>query len=607
MLLVAVTGVTHGNFLPPDGSQLNYTQVFHRWSQIPGAEEYLFSITDLNTSEVREMTTAHNSFISELYEWGNFYQWSVCGIINGEISGNCSENYNFSINALPTFFPDDIQISILDSVNMQAGITIMDFESLFFSAALTANGTPIWFIPLTDSMEKFVFTQFLESGNVIGFGSGIGYEIDLNGEIIFQSPPIYGVHHHFNKTKEGNYLLIDAVIENQYCPEECHPSLPDEIPWQGDVFIELDKEGNTIWEWNTFNQISLNEYNPYYVQVYNGNNEMDWTHSNSVHFDSNTQSVYVSIRNLSRITKIDYSNKDIIWNLGEHDYLTEVSFVEELGFSQQHSVQVLDNGNLLFFDNHRYLQPELSRCMEVSINEDNLTAELVWEYVLPAELFTGSRGECDRLENGNTLITIGRTGNSLEVTPDNEVAWHLIVNNSGFDVTMYRSERIDNLHPVAFSITIDELETSINELILNNEDSITMNIHNQSWYNGEFVYEFFDDEYSTLFEGISQVNSYENKSIQVDISNLNSEIAEIIIYPLVAPEKVYTINLSPDSELPPGDLNEDYLLNILDIVLLVNIILDGEFSPSGDLNQDELNNILDIVILANLILDAQNE
>ena len=603
-LFILFIGFSIGNILPPEESQLNYTQVFHRWDQIPGAEEYLFAIKDMDSGNAQEMIVSSNSIMTDLSEWGKSYEWSACSIINGVITENCSDVYQYSINPLPSYFPDDINISVLNDEYMQNGITIMDFESLSFSAALKADGIPVWFTPVNETMEKFVFTQFYENGNVIGFGSGYGYEIDLNGEIVFQSPQTYGVHHHFNKTEDGTYFLIDANVEYQYCPEECHPSLPDEIPWQGDVFIELDENSNTIWEWNTFDYINLEEYNPYYVQVYNGNNEMDWTHSNSVHFDPNTQSVFVSIRNLSRITKIDYSSKEIIWNLGEHDFLTEVSFPEELGFSQQHSVQVLENGNLLFFDNHRYLQPELSRCMEVAIHEENQSAELVWEHVLPANLFTGSRGECDRLENGNTLITIGRTGNSIEVTPDNEVVWHLIVNNSGFDVTMYRSERIDNLHPVAFSAALEEIEETGEELILNNDETITLNIHNQSWHTGDFVYEIFDIEGNSLLEAVTQVISYETNTFQVDISSLNTNISEIRIYPQIAPEKVYTIELYSNSEILQGDLNEDNLLNILDIVLLVNVILDGGISVPGDLNDDGVNNVLDIVILANLILDA---
>ena len=55
-----------------------------------------------------------------------------------------------------------------------------------------------------------------------------------------------------------------------------------------------------------------------------------------------------------------------------------------------------------------------------------------------------------------------------------------------------------------------------------------------------------------------------------------------------------------------GDLNEDGLLNILDLVMLVNIILyDENGSPAADVNGDGAYNVLDVVMLANIIL-SQN-
>ena len=51
-----------------------------------------------------------------------------------------------------------------------------------------------------------------------------------------------------------------------------------------------------------------------------------------------------------------------------------------------------------------------------------------------------------------------------------------------------------------------------------------------------------------------------------------------------------------------GDINEDGVLNILDIVSLVNLVLSNNYEASGDINGDGLLNILDIVSLVNLIL-----
>ena len=51
-----------------------------------------------------------------------------------------------------------------------------------------------------------------------------------------------------------------------------------------------------------------------------------------------------------------------------------------------------------------------------------------------------------------------------------------------------------------------------------------------------------------------------------------------------------------------GDINQDGILNILDIVSLVNLVLADDYLESGDINQDGILNILDIVSLVNLIL-----
>ena len=69
-------------------------------------------------------------------------------------------------------------------------------------------------------------------------------------------------------------------------------------------------------------------------------------------------------------------------------------------------------------------------------------------------MFTGSRGECDRLEN-NTLISAGRTGNVIEVDNNNELVWHLrLLDNHGNNISVYRTQRAPNLFPNFFSFSI---------------------------------------------------------------------------------------------------------------------------------------------------------
>ena len=51
-----------------------------------------------------------------------------------------------------------------------------------------------------------------------------------------------------------------------------------------------------------------------------------------------------------------------------------------------------------------------------------------------------------------------------------------------------------------------------------------------------------------------------------------------------------------------GDVNNDGIINVLDIVQTVSLILTGEYEENSDLNEDGIVNILDIVQLVNIIL-----
>ncbi len=46
----------------------------------------------------------------------------------------------------------------------------------------------------------------------------------------------------------------------------------------------------------------------------------------------------------------------------------------------------------------------------------------------------------------------------------------------------------------------------------------------------------------------------------------------------------------------------DGTINILDVISLVNVVLNGEQSDMADLNNDDIVNILDIILLVNIIL-----
>ena len=52
-----------------------------------------------------------------------------------------------------------------------------------------------------------------------------------------------------------------------------------------------------------------------------------------------------------------------------------------------------------------------------------------------------------------------------------------------------------------------------------------------------------------------------------------------------------------------GDINNDELVNILDVILIVNLVLTENYDQIADINSDNEINILDVVAIVNLILN----
>ena len=68
--------------------------------------------------------------------------------------------------------------------------------------------------------------------------------------------------------------------------------------------------------------------------------------------------------------------------------------------------------------------------------------------------------------------------------------------------------------------------------------------------------------------------------------------------------KTYIRNILAENyeQFVPGDVNQDALINVQDIILIVNMILNSNPDSSGDVNQDTVINVLDVVQVVNMIL-----
>ena len=119
--------------------------------------------------------------------------------------------------------------------------------------------------------------------------------------------------------------------------------------------------------------------------------------------------VLISVRELNVIAIVDLEAEAVVWALSGM-------------WCRQHHPTMLNNGNMLLFDNLGH--GGRSKVIEF----DPLTQEVVWSYgTTPSEdFFSKTCGTCERLPNGNTLITESDNGRAFEVTPDNEIVWEFI-------------------------------------------------------------------------------------------------------------------------------------------------------------------------------------
>jgi hypothetical protein len=133
------------------------------------------------------------------------------------------------------------------------------------------------------------------------------------------------------------------------------------------------------------------------------------------------------LRNVNLVLILDKETKNIVWSWGPGV------------LDWPHTPSLLDNGNILIFDNgtHR----SYSRVLEIN----PVTGGIEWEYKAdpPEDFFSPYWGSSQRLPNGNTLICESKKGRAFEVTPQGEIVWEFFnpALHQGRRKAIYRIQR----------------------------------------------------------------------------------------------------------------------------------------------------------------------
>jgi len=168
------------------------------------------------------------------------------------------------------------------------------------------------------------------------------------------------------------------------------------------IIQEFDSNKNLIFEWNAWEHLNIADYHNLNLT----SNRIVWMHGNSIHVDVDSN-ILVSNRRSSEVIKIDRNNGDVIWYFGGPNNEFSITNDPYNGFSRQHDVRRIENGNILLFDNGNGHDPSISRAVEYEIDESEKTANLVWDFSHPEGYLGLAMGSVQRLPNNNTLINWG--------------------------------------------------------------------------------------------------------------------------------------------------------------------------------------------------------
>ncbi len=586
ILIFSISSAFSDLITPEDGATLNHIHVLFEWKQIPEAISYDIQISENENFSliVYETTDSSLAYIDRNnLNWQTTYYWRIRANF---INQNSDWYTPFSFTTTQAL--SSSSIDYVDESQYQDGITVFGAFFNYFSAAIDHTGKEIW----NSGANNFVYYSSNPFGNIFGCNllSGAennlpGMEISFQNEVIWEEPNDEFLHHDIIKLPNGNYLGIvetnslgpipvggwTASFQNLGFQAD---GVSIEFPWVGDKLVEWDKDTKeVIWTWSTFDHFSMLDYDQFggtWTEAYLSLH-YDWTHVNAVIFDESESAIYISTRHLSRITKIDYPSGEIVWNLGHEMPSGQVNMGTEIGFSFQHSLQKLENGNILTFDNGN-LSPEfrgtdqpISRAIEIEINDN--TASIAWSYDLPPNLFGFASGNAQKLENGNVLITtVGGGGRSLEINSQGELIWEGLYNLSLPDGAVYRAHRIPGLYPAAYSVLINDFMGDNDNggvFFPPGSSSISFSIVNEGSYHLPLLLQISDEEGwfgSQTLEITLEPNSTQSISFNGNITNTtNFSSIQLFVEPIYHPNKTKIVSILGYN----NPLNDDNSKNIV--------------------------------------------
>ncbi|MBN1605181.1 MAG: aryl-sulfate sulfotransferase [Polyangiaceae bacterium] len=362
--------------------------------------------------------------------------------IDIDVSNSIGTTRTYTLVYLPSDFPD-IAVTVRTAAASSDPIYLaIRGPSPQYLAKLDNDGVPLFYraVPLNNFDFKKHPQGELSYCQDAGAGGYVHIVLDSSYTEVARVTTVGLVNtdlHEFHILPNGNYIVL--AYEKTTRDMTAYGGGTNDTVADG-ILQELSPERAVLFEWNSWDHsLYQDTLTP---------DKQEYAHINSVFVESDGNWL-ISVRRLSQVLEIDRTTGDVLWRLGGKS--NQFTFVNDPfgGLCGPHTVSRLANGHILLFDNGQFCWPEmpergdLTRIVEYAVDEDAMTAELVWSYQDDG-LYTSSQGSAQRLDNGNTLIGWGLTGTGVmvsEVDPEGTVVFRLEAQSEGGAPWSYRAWR----------------------------------------------------------------------------------------------------------------------------------------------------------------------
>ncbi|MBW2715501.1 MAG: aryl-sulfate sulfotransferase, partial [Deltaproteobacteria bacterium] len=203
--------------LPPEDITLSQIHVQFEWPAVGGVTGYdLWVVEDdgspdpfagapavvdvaVGPTEPRAVATSGLAFDTD-------YAWRARGVDGGG-SFAWGSTYRFEIAALPSVLPTFTATTF--GGPLQPGFTLINLndaqnQGLSYAVALDSSGEVVFFVGLE---RRLTDLRMLPNGRLLAV-SIVALEFLLNGQVAYQSPPDFPVHHEVFPMPNGNVLAL---------------------------------------------------------------------------------------------------------------------------------------------------------------------------------------------------------------------------------------------------------------------------------------------------------------------------------------------------------------------------------------------------------------